>query len=83
MPSNKITTSTFPPEIREHITPHAFREISLSGPTLRSFLCPGGCDSNKDARDLLMRLQLQDTLGTSAPVLTQEQDNHNKVNLKG
>jgi hypothetical protein len=29
-----------------------------------------------------MRLWLQDTLGTSAPVLTQEQDTQNKVNFK-
>lgn len=45
---------------------------------LKVLLCPGGCDSNKDSRDLLMRLWLQDILGTSAPVLTQEQDNQTK-----
>lgn len=40
----------------------------------------GGCDSRENPRDLLRRLWLQDTLETSAPVLTQEQDNQNKVN---
>lgn len=49
---------------------------------LKVLLCPGGCDSNKDSRDLLMRLWLQDILGTSAPVLTQEQDNQTKSLLR-
>ena len=44
-------------------------KICLSSHTWRSFLCPGGWESNKDARDRFMRLQLQLTPGTSAPVL--------------
>ena len=58
----------------------AFREIALSSLTWRSTLFPEGCNSNKDARDRFMRLQLRLTPGTSAPVLTQEKDNHSKVN---
>ena len=56
-------------------------KICLSSHTWRSFLCPGGWESNKDARDLLMRLQLQDSLQKSS-LVTQEQDNQNKVNLQ-
>jgi len=66
----------------EHTSPPDFREVSLSGPTCLSSLCPGGCDSNEDTRELLMRLWLQGTLGSAAPVLAQEQDNQNKANLK-
>lgn len=57
-------------------------EILLSVFTWWFFLCLGGFDSNKDIRGLLMRCWLQDTLEISVPVLTNEQDNHNKVNLK-
>ena len=47
--------------------------------TWRSSLCLGGCDTHKEARGLFMRLW--DIFETSVPVLTQEQDNQNKVNL--
>lgn len=52
--------------------------LLISDPSWRSPLYPEGCDSNKDARDLLVRHWLQDILGTSAPLLTQEQDNQEK-----
>ena len=71
-------TSKLSQESPEHITSHAFREISIS--TRRSSLCPGGCDTQKEARALFIRLW--NILKTSAPVLTQDQDHQNKVNFK-
>lgn len=57
----------FPREVLNMLTPSSstFREILLS--TWRSSLCPGGCDTHREARGLLMRPW--DILGTSAPYL--------------
>ena len=60
--------------------PSSFKDISLSGPTWRSFYRHGSCVSNKGARDVHMRLWLQDNPFKDASVLTKEQDNQNKVN---
>lgn len=69
-PSVPMTVLTIP-------FPH-FREISLS--IWRSSLRLGGCDTNKEASGLFMRLW--HIFETSVSVLTQEQDNPNKVNLE-
>lgn len=83
MCSPRCTASKLSQECPACATTSAFRDIAWSGPIWGSvFLTPGGCDSNNYARDLLMGLWLKDTLGTSAPTLTQEQNNQNKVNRK-
>lgn len=77
MTSPRSTASKLSRESPEQMTPPTFREISLSGPTGRTWLLLGGCDIK-----IPERLWLQDPLGTSEPELTREQDNQNEVNFK-
>lgn len=79
MPSPRSIASKLPQQSPEYTNPPlAYWDL------LEGLSCALGVVSQTDARALLPRLQLQDSLGPSSPEFTEEQDNQNintKVNM--
>lgn len=78
MPSLCGTASKLPQKNSEHTAP--LRNINYLA--LHECLPCGSCNSHKNGRELLMRLQLQDSLEKSTPMLPQEENNQNNILLK-